>query len=207
MARNETFSSIRRALATLACCALALPTSSALAHKSQEPPASRGTNVKIRPADPPEAKAQEQQPENIPPSGATLKTAKTIYLERMPHNLHLYITAELNMQRTPYTVVLDRLEADLWMVGVAEIYQKDKTPSKIRDVGEAVIDIIGAINRESPPVRPDTRTTASVYIVARGGKEVLWASQSGVYSGLGSDQGYVAQRLVKDLRKSLAKAK
>ena len=173
----------------------------------QEPQPSRGTTVKIRSADQPDAKAQEQQAENIPPSGATLKTAKTIYIERMPHNLHLYLTAELNRQGLPYTVVLERREADLWMVGVAEIYQKDKTPSKIREAGEVVIEIFDAMNRESPQLRLDTKTSASVYVVARGGKEVLWASQSTVYSGLGSDQGYVAKRLVKDLRKALSKTK
>lgn len=211
MAKKQALASMGWVVAVLVCAILFYLPASGSAVGQQESQTSRPVRVKVRPADQPESKAQEQQAsaneENIPPSSATLKTAKTIYIERMPHNLHLYVTAELNKQRAPYKVVLDKREADLWMVGIAEIYQKDAPSSKIREAGQVITDIFSVMNRESPPLQPDTKTVAAVYIVARGGKEVLWASQSSVFSALGSDQAYVAKRLVKDLRKSLVKAK
>lgn len=183
------------------------------AAQQQEPPASRATRVKIRPADQPATQAQEQQPaapeEAIAPSGANLKTAMTIYIERLPHNLHLYITAELNKQQVPYRILLDKREADLWMVGTAEVFQKDRPPSKLREAGETLSRVIMVIQRERfpPPSEPDAKTLASVFIVPRGGQEVLWAARSEVYSNLGASQGSIARRLVKDLRNALKKAK
>jgi len=211
MAQKQVSSPLPWVLAVLVWGILTHATVLPVAARQQEPQTSPPVRVKIRAADQPAPKAEEQQiaatEETIQPSDATLKTAKTIYIERMPHNLHLYLTAEVNKQKLPYTVVLDKREADLWMVGIAEIYQKDAPPSTVEKVGKVIIDVWTVMNREQPALRADTKTSASVYIVARGGKVVLWASQSGVFSALGSDQGYVANRLVKALRKTLAKPK
>lgn len=183
------------------------------AERQKEAPASRPIRVKIHPAEQPASQAEGQPPaapeEAIAPSGANLKTARTIYIERMPHNLHLYLTAELNKQQVPYRVSLDKREADLWMVGTAEVFQKDRPPSMLREAGEVLSQVIMVIQRERFPPRsePDSKTLASVFIVARGGQEILWAARSESLSNLGANQGSVAKRLVKDLRQALKKAR
>ena len=106
-------------------------------------------------------------PERLQASGADLKTAKTIYIEQMPENLHRHIAARLT-EKGPYKVLLDKEQADLWMMGTAAA-APEREPGK----WEAVARILADESEQR-----EVSMTSSVHIVSRGGEEILWGTEA-----------------------------
>ena len=141
------------------------------------------------PAPAPYGAPAEETGEPIPASGATLRTAQTIYVEPLPYNLHTYLVAEFNKQKGPYRVSLSKREADLWMRGTAEVHAQDPGPG--------LSGLARERGQEAGPIRV---LSISVFITPRGSQEALWSETSSGYEGNISG---VAGGLVKKLRKFL----
>lgn len=131
--------------------------------------------------------SEPKSEEAVPSSGATLQTAKTIYIEPMPFDLHVYIAAELDKWRGPFQVSFGKSSADLWMDGTAE-REKKSTATRVLDI----------LSREKTP---DVLTT-SVRVMARGGHEVLWTGDALHESGSSKEKQLrkMAQDLMAQLR-------
>ena len=135
---------------------------------------------------------------------ADLETAKTIFVHPMPEQLHVFISGRL-AEKGPYRVVLDREMADLWMMGTATgpVEEEPKEPWQ-----ETLIEVALILAEE--PRSTGVSMTASVYVVARGGEEILWATETTDRSGwVSSNQGpraHMAKEIVKKLKKTLKKA-
>ena len=128
-----------------------------------------------------------------PSSTATLKTAKTIFVEPMEQDLHVALIIELRKQKGLYEVVFDAQQADLWMKGAVSF-----------DMLEPGGGLRGAVRQRM--AKRDSRMKATVSIVSRGGTNVLWTAEAKDVLMMADQvlepQVYIAKQLVKKLRQA-----
>ncbi len=119
-----------------------------------------------------------------------LKEVRRIYVDKLPNDLDQYIRAEVVKQKTPFKIVLDETEADAILTGTADVDKRVGTQITGRYLGLS-----------------DT-ATASVSLVSKDRKQLLWAGEAGDRSLLFSvarrgGERKVASRLVSKLKDAL----
>ena len=143
-------------------------------------------------------------PERLQASGADLKTAKTIYVEQMPEDLHRHIAARLT-EKGVYKVLLNKEQADLWMMGTAAAVPRRER----REPGQWAEAARILAGEPKPKEEREASMTSSVYIVPRGSEEILWATEatdlSGAIYGNPGPRTQIARVIVKRLQKAIKK--
>jgi hypothetical protein len=123
--------------------------------------------------------------------GATLATARTIFVLPMSEGFDKFLAAELRKSKNLYTVASKPEEADLWMKGVVTVIDVGH-PNAPRPEGSDLA-------HSDDPVSG----MATVVVVPRGKDKVLWQGDERLQSVPGNHIPSMARKLVDNFRKSV----
>ena len=125
------------------------------------------------------------------PSGATLLTGRSIFVEPMGEGFDKFLISELGHAKELSTVTSRKQEADLWMKGVITILEVGRTGS--------------AAEQESDHAHSALPVTgiATVVVLPRCGKEVIWEGTARLLAVPGTRIPSMAKVLVAKLRKAV----
>jgi hypothetical protein len=120
-------------------------------------------------------------------SAQSLREIKHVYVDKLQGGLDMYIRAEVTKQKAPFDIVLEEKDADAILTGVSDSDKRVATQITGRYLG---------LN--------DT-ATATLSLVSKDRKKILWAGEAGDRSLLlgpftRGGERKVASRLVKQLK-------
>ena len=147
-----------------------------------------GLATAARPAeDPPSGDASATTSTTQP--AANLATAKSIFIEPMGEGFDKFLSSELSHTKDLYTVT-DKDHADLWMKGVVTVIPvgDDASSSQPSDLAHSKQPVKGM---------------ATVVVLPRDGKEVLWQGDARLFSVPGNRIPTMAKTIVSDFRKAV----
>lgn len=128
-------------------------------------------------------------------SGSELSNIHKVFIDKLPNDLDQYIRAEIYKQsKGKLTVVLEKADADGILAGVTE-----KETGHVKHITGRYLGL-------------HDNTTASISLLDKTEKNILWADEAGDRSllfGIAKRGGErkVAERIVRKLREAIEKAK